>query len=1107
MSEPSPAEAIFFAALEKSTAAARASFLDEACAGDETLRRRVERLLAAHAQVGAFLERPVQEAAGLDALSPQHSTPQAAQSVDAAAPTKRLEDGDRLDFLAPSATTGSLGRLAHYEVLGVVGHGGMGIVLRAFDDKLQRIVALKVMAPQLAGSVSARERFVREGRAAAAVSHDNVLAIYAVEDAGPVPFLVMPFIDGPTLQGKLKPGEPLPIAVVVRLGRDIAAGLAAAHACGLVHRDVKPANILLEGSRQRVKISDFGLARGVDDKGLTHSGFIVGTPEYMSPEQANGQAVDHRSDLFSLGSVLYVLCAGQPPFQAATTLAVLKRVSEDTPQPLRQINPNVPDWLQAVITKLHAKDPAERFQTAAEVVEAFQGHLTPNQVTDPATPVVAALGRRARQKRTRRVVLAVLLLLGLGLLGAGLVASRIDQPTDEARTPDTGNGADPPQPRPPATAEELAKRPSPLDALKREEMPLPDKAPPELLAVLGEPPRFGLPGVGKTHAMAQSADGQLLAVPFGETVVLFEVRTGKRLMMLNGRNGEVDRPAFSPDGKTLWCAGSRRYSWTWEVATGQASTTMDLSAKGLAPGLGAYDPRGGRRVHTESSSRIAVLGPGIPGGVMHVAQHSCAWQDVAYRPDGKQLASVAADGACKLWDADTWMEVRALPNHGQSLEAVAWSRDGTLLAAGNDTEVLVWEADTGRLLHTLATPGRGLLAFSPDSRTLFTARHDCTKGERHAFSRWDVKTGIKQTTCELPSSGSRAYYLLGTDGQSVFVNSDMPEQPRIRDYDAQTGQERFPHSGHISGVISMAFSPDGRTLATGSNDRTARLWDLAEWKGGQRSPPSRTLPGHPNAVGAVVFSPDGAFLASAAFLGSPDWVPRDPPGEERRLFLWETASGRKVHELAGHFAPAPFPAFTPDGVWLAAGDGGRVSLWDVRTGKLDQSSSWSDSTLKAAIFSRDGRLMACADNHTIQVIDRQAGQQRHLFRGDRIFTNLAFSPDGTILAAATHGVQPRLRLWDTATGAEQAARISPGINIWGLAFHPSGRLVATNAWMDNKVRLWDVAPGGKEVHAFEHGDQAGGGIAFSPEGRYLAVGQSMATVRIFRMPPGEPRHE
>ena len=216
-----------------------------------------------------------------------------------------------------SRKPGSLGRLGHYEIQEVIGRGGMGIVLRAFDEKLHRVVAIKVMAPQLATSATARRRFTREAQAAAAVTHDHIVTIHAVEEADGLPYLVMQYVAGMSLQERLERDGPLQLAEILRIGMQTAAGLAAAHAQGLVHRDIKPANILLENGIERVKITDFGLARAADDASLTQSGVVAGTPQYMSPEQARGEAVDHRTDLFSLGSVLYAMCTGRPPFRAA----------------------------------------------------------------------------------------------------------------------------------------------------------------------------------------------------------------------------------------------------------------------------------------------------------------------------------------------------------------------------------------------------------------------------------------------------------------------------------------------------------------------------------------------------------------------------------------------------------------------------------------------------------------------------------------------------------------------------------------------------------------------------------------------------------------------
>jgi serine/threonine protein kinase len=280
-----------------------------------------------------------------------------------------------LDFLDPPVKPGQLGQLGHYEVLEAVGHGGMGVVLKAFDPPLHRIVAIKVLAPQLATNATARRRFTREAQAAAAVTHDHVVTIHAVAEFRGLPYLVMQYVEGLSLQERLDGSGPLELKEILRIGMQTAAGLAKAHAQGLVHRDIKPANILLENGVQRVKITDFGLARAVDDATLTQSGLVAGTPQYMAPEQARGETVEPRADLFSLGSVLYAMCTGQPPFRGRSSMAVLKRVCEDTPRPIRELNPDIPDWLVAIIEKLQAKEPGERYQSAAEVSELLGQRL------------------------------------------------------------------------------------------------------------------------------------------------------------------------------------------------------------------------------------------------------------------------------------------------------------------------------------------------------------------------------------------------------------------------------------------------------------------------------------------------------------------------------------------------------------------------------------------------------------------------------------------------------------------------------------------------------------------------------------------------------------
>jgi hypothetical protein len=325
------------------------------------------------------------------------------------------DEGAYIGFLDPSDEPGCLGRLGPFAVTAFLGQGGMGIVLEAFDPVLDRSVAIKVLAPHFANNPAARKRFAREAQAAAAVVDPNVVPIHSVDSWRGLPYLVMSYVAGPSLQERIACDGPLPIAEVLRIGAQAAAGLAAAHARGLVHRDVKPANILLEKETGRVLLTDFGLARAVDDASLTQSGVIPGTPQYMAPEQARGETVDHRADLFSLGSTIYAMYTGRPPFGADSPLAVVRRVCEARPVPLHMLRPDAPPWLETLVERLLARDPGARFSGAAEVAEILNGCLAHLQQPDSVPLPAAVRGVRPGSRRLgRRSAVGVLLLLGLG---------------------------------------------------------------------------------------------------------------------------------------------------------------------------------------------------------------------------------------------------------------------------------------------------------------------------------------------------------------------------------------------------------------------------------------------------------------------------------------------------------------------------------------------------------------------------------------------------------------------------------------------------------------------------------------------------------------------
>jgi uncharacterized protein (TIGR03067 family) len=410
---------IFLAVLDLPDTAARAAYLESACGGDAARRARVDALLQAHENAGSFLASPVV------ALPEPNQT--AAEATITPGGEADTED-QSLGFLAPTQRPDSLGRIGHYEVLEVLGRGGFGIVFRAHDEVLQRVVAVKVLSPEMAATSPARKRFLREARSSAQVRHENVVQVYAVEEQ-PLPYLVMELIPGETLQQRLDRTGPLDVPEALRIGRQVAEGLAAAHGQGLVHRDIKPANVMIEGgARQRVKLTDFGLARAADDASISQSGVVAGTPLYMAPEQAKGESLDHRADLFSLGSVLYAMLTGHPPFRAGTTLAVLKRVAEDTPRPIREVIPEVPQWFCRIAEKLHAKDPAERFQNAREVADLLADCETQWKAHSSLKDFSRIPGGRPVQRRSRGRRLALAAAIAIPLVAGLFVVANLLKP-------------------------------------------------------------------------------------------------------------------------------------------------------------------------------------------------------------------------------------------------------------------------------------------------------------------------------------------------------------------------------------------------------------------------------------------------------------------------------------------------------------------------------------------------------------------------------------------------------------------------------------------------------------------------------------------------------
>ena len=329
-------------------------------------------------------------------------------------------------ILGPTDDPQMLGRIGTYEVSGIIGVGGTGIVLKAFDAKLNRYVAIKVLAPNFASNASARARFEREGKAVAAVSHDHVVPVHAVDEFRGLPYLVMQYVPGKSLQQRIDSEGPLAIKEIVRIAMQVSQALACAHSQGVIHRDVKPANILLENGVERVRVSDFGLAQVADDVSMTRSGVIAGTPQYMSPEQTRGESLDGRSDLFSLGSVMYAMGTGHPPFRAETPLGIIHRIGNDEVRPVREHNPDIPLWLVKFVHQLLRKSPDDRFNSAEEVAHLLSAELShlqqPRSTKAPERPWM----EKRAERRWWELALPIIGLLALVGIISSLLSSGAD---------------------------------------------------------------------------------------------------------------------------------------------------------------------------------------------------------------------------------------------------------------------------------------------------------------------------------------------------------------------------------------------------------------------------------------------------------------------------------------------------------------------------------------------------------------------------------------------------------------------------------------------------------------------------------------------------------
>ncbi len=952
-----------------------------------------------------------------------------------------------LAFLGPATNPRHLGQLAGYDVLEVIGRGGMGTVLKARDAKLERMVAVKVLNPDLASSGPARTRFLREARSAAAVTHEHVVTIHAVDDAGDAPFLVMEYIVGVSLEDRIQRSGHLKLEEILRIGMQIASGLAAAHAQGLVHRDIKPSNILLENGVERVKITDFGLARVVHEAQITKSNAIAGTPQYMSPEQARGEPVDHRSDLFSLGCVMYAMCVGRSPFRAETPTGAIHRVCEDTPRPIREINPEVPEWLVAIIGRLLAKKPEDRFQTAGEVSETLGQYLAhvqqPSRVQLPALSLATrATCDGASVFRTRRLPLAFgTLCLGLILIGTleltGVTSLR-----------------------------------NHLNMARAPEGPQKAKSGP---GVLDPPPRFQIVDIQPfaNGARTEPTDGNDSRNNLAELPEQLEIdgvpfQIGSRYIQL-GRDEDSGWPT-----KLSGIAVNRR-----------AAKLHFLH--GCARGIPLYGPVAASYILHYDDGTTAEL-------PMVLGRHFLNWWvpeqdsiDATRATAWKGRNACAAEKGCRI-------EVFACPQENPHPEklittidfecgSLRWpfpfclgitcDRDETRLAPEPGILAVANQGFAGSNRYSITVAGQTPLSLATKRR------HDITLPPgRYKVQIRDGKTFVRGGAVQI-WAGGRVW--LDIDGEQALIPLTAPQPEPAEELIGQLGginnatlsddgktlataagdgtlaiwrqerdawrQDATLHAHHRA-VSGVALSPRGGAAATGGADGQLLLWDLREM-----SP--MVLKADNVGVNVVAFSPDGRILVSGNFDGTVD--------------VWNVATRTKLNWFRAHPGKTLAAVFSPDGKLLATGGVGEnfAKLWETKGWQLRQTLKGHTLPVAAVTFTGDGtRLASASGDSTAKCWKVETGELLQTFIHPQDLYSVAFSPDDRLLA--TGGLFHTVRIWDLATGKPLHDFHAHWADIRFVAFTPNGERLLSGS-MDNTVRAWSVSSLPKASETESHG--------------------------------------